>query len=496
VEAALGSQDAAVRLSAARALGVLGDATTVGPLLACVVAGPDGDEAAAARESLSRLRGPGVDAALAARLAPGDAAAKTEILRILAARQAVETVPAIGELAADSAEAVRKEAWKALGALARAGDAERLLNLLSRAGEPERDEAEKAVTAVLRGRGGVEALWPWLGKDMSPLARASFVRVAGNLGDERALEAVRQAVGAADAPVRDAAVRALAAWPTPTPVEDLVALAGHAQDPVHRILALRGAIRLAGQAKGRSPEQMARLVGELMGLARETAERKAVLAELGRCPAPEALALAQTYLPDPELATEAGVAVTQVAAAIQEVHRDLVLAALAPLVKASLDPAVTARAGKVLREMLKPTNLALGAVATSPDGTEPDGASGGDAAAVDGNPRSYWDETDNWHEYRLRVTFGEAQEVVALNLLWHPYEQHQAKNLDVLCDGVLASQVRDRRCLDHEMFVLLAEARRCTSIELVIPGRNGLVSPAIHELQVFGRDILPPGAPQ
>jgi hypothetical protein len=35
------------------------------------------------------------------------------------------------------------------------------------------------------------------------------------------------------------------------------------------------------------------------------------------------------------------------------------------------------------------------------------------------------------------------------------------------------------------MFIVLSPVR-CTSVELVIPGKNGLVSPAIHEFRVFG----------
>jgi len=495
VTAALASPVQEVRRAALEALGPLGDETTVGPLLGHLLAAPGNDEAAAAREALTRLRGSRVDRALAARLALDGEAGRTETVRILAARRAVRAVPVMAGLAGDPAEAVRKESWKALGGLAGAGDARLLLDLLSRAGEAERDEAEKAVTAVLRSHGGAEALLRRLEEESPPAVCAALIRVAGSLGDDRALPAVGQAVRSGDAGVRDAAVRALAAWPSPTPFEELVALAGHAQEPVHRVLALRGAVRMSGQVGGRSPEQMARLVGELMGLAGEAAERKAVLAELGRCPAPEAFALAQRYLADPDLATEAGVAVTQIAAGLQSTHRDLVLAALGPLLKASYDPAVSARAGRVLKDILKPVNLALGATATSPDRVDPDGASGGDAAAIDGNPQTYWDETDGCELYRLRVTCREPQELVAVNLLWHPYEQHQAKDLDVLCDGTLAAQVRDRRCLDNEMFLLLPAPTRCTSVELVIPGRNGLVSPAIHELQLFGRDIFPPEAP-
>jgi hypothetical protein len=140
----------------------------------------------------------------------------------------------------------------------------------------------------------------------------------------------------------------------------------------------------------------------------------------------------------------------------------------------------------VLKDILKPVNLARGATASSPDGLNPDGASGGDQAAIDGDPNTYWDEVDNADLYRLKVTLKEPQEVSSINILWHPYEQHQAKNLDVLCDGQVIAKVRDRKCFEHEMFITFPTVR-CGSVELVIPGKNGLVSPAIHEFQIFSR---------
>lgn len=63
----------------------------------------------------------------------------------------------------------------------------------------------------------------------------------------------------------------------------------------------------------------------------------------------------------------------------------------------------------------------------------------------------------------------------------------------MLCDGKVAKEVRGAKCFENEMFVALASVR-CTSVELVIPGKNGLVSPCIHEFQVFGR--FPPFASQ
>ena len=486
VQSAVSSGDPAVRLAAVSALGTLGNEAAVKTLVDRTKAEVATAERQAARNSLVHLRGPGINNVLTTLLSQSEVAQHAELIRILAARSAVSSVAAL-EKAAEAADGtVRQEAWKALGHLARASDVAALVELLVRARDEDRDEAEKSVGAVL-GRSDhpdLRAALQKLETVETPAARVSLIRLVSAVGDDSALPALRKAVQSGDAGLREAAVRGLAAWPTPTPLEDLVKIARTAPEPVYRVLAVRGAIRLSNNAEGRTPEQMAGLVTELMRLASAPAERKAVLAELGRCPTLDALRVAQKALADPELAAEAGLAVTQIASALRDKHRDEALAALEQVLEGNRDTALAARAFKVLKDILKPVNLALGATATSPDGLDSDGASGGDQAAIDGDPNTYWDEVDHADLYRLKVTFRDAREVALINILWHPYEQHQAKNLDVLCDGKVVAEVRKAKCFENEMCIPFSSVR-CTSVELVIPGKNSLVSPAIHEFQIF-----------
>ena len=493
VETAASSPDAAVRLAALTALGSLGNESTVKLLVERTLADAGTPEGDAARGSLLRLRAPRVNEALAGMLLQQTAGDKPELVRLLAARQASEVVGELEKMTADADATVRTESWKALGSLSRAADVKRLLERLLDVQEVDREEAERAVAAVLKkaAQPDVSPVLQQLDAVGAPVAQSSLLRILGAVGDDRGLPALRKGVQSGDPSVRDAAIRGLAAWPTPASFEDLVNIARSAPESVHRVLALRGAIRLSSQVTGHTPEQTTKLVGELLQLAREPAERKAVLAKLGQCPTPDALQLARQFLDQPELATEAGLAVTQIVDAIRATHRADAVAALQQVMAANPDAAVYARALKVLKDILQPVNLALGVTASSPDGLEPDGASGGDQAAIDDNPNTYWDEADHADLYRLQVTFREPRDVSSINILWHPYEQHQARNLDVLCDGKVVAEVREAACLEHEMFVAFPTVR-CTSVELSIPGKNGLVSPAIHELQIFGN--FPPNA--
>ena len=91
VQAAVASEDPAVRLAAVKALGTLGDETSVKPLLDRASTGVPTAERQAARESLMHLRGPRINEVLTSLLVPDDANRQVEFIRILAARNAVSS---------------------------------------------------------------------------------------------------------------------------------------------------------------------------------------------------------------------------------------------------------------------------------------------------------------------------------------------------------------------------------------------------------------------
>jgi len=225
-------------LAAINALGALGDESSVKPLVDMTAAGPAADRQAA-RNSLLLLRGPRINEVLTGLLSQNDPGRQAELIRILAARNAASSLAALEKMAEATDATVRKEAWKALGSLASTPDVPALLELLVRVRDEERDDAEKAVGAVLArsDRPDVGVVLQKLEIVDAAAARVSIIRLVSSVGDDSALPVLRQAVQSGDAGVRDAAVRGLADWPTPTPFEDLVNLARTAPEPVHRVLA-------------------------------------------------------------------------------------------------------------------------------------------------------------------------------------------------------------------------------------------------------------------
>ena len=101
----------------------------------------------------------------------------------------------------------------------------------------------------------------------------------------------------------------LANWPTPDPLEDLLALG-----TLHRPCYMPGAgvcgyIKLAQIPSSRTPAATATLLGTAMAVAARAEEKKSTLAALQRVVCPELSDVARQSLSDPLVAAEARVAV-------------------------------------------------------------------------------------------------------------------------------------------------------------------------------------------
>ena len=108
-----------------------------------------------------------------------------------------------------------------------------------------RGEAENAVVAAAAtteaGKNPAEPVLAAVPGAGSPEVRASLLRVLGRIAHASALPVLYQSAQDADAGVKDAAIRALAEWPTGEPAAVLFGIASDASaSQVHRVLALRG----------------------------------------------------------------------------------------------------------------------------------------------------------------------------------------------------------------------------------------------------------------
>ncbi len=302
------SGEGEVRAAALAALGKVGDASSIG-LLARAAASGEGDAQAVAQRSLEALSDPKANAVMMDALQDDDAKIRAELIRALTARGVSDAVPNLLETAKDPDPAVRAASLKALGVLGGTDDLAPLVALLVAAeADAERGEAGKAIVAVARKGhvpAAVTAVQAALPTATASEPQAALLTLLGQIGDDAGLDNVRAGVKSGDAAVQDAAIRALAAWPTATPLDDVFALAENAGREVHCILALRGAIRMLGMGSDRTGEESLALYQKAMGLATRPDEKKMALAGMADVGVSQVLEVVKQYADDPELKAEA-----------------------------------------------------------------------------------------------------------------------------------------------------------------------------------------------
>ncbi len=322
VVTAVKAKNESVRIAALKAVGQLGDASSVG-LLAQTAAAARGAEQKAARESLYRLRGPKVNGAVLAGVPKAEPKTKVELIKSTGERNISAGVSTLLKTATDSDRKVRVESLKVLKVIAGPehlpGLVELLLNLRSLS---DRNEAQKMVAAVAhkiedndRQAEAVLAVLPSV-KDVKK--QCSLLSVLGKIGDSSALPRLVEALNSDNIESRGAAIRALAEWPTSEPAVVLLEAAEKSENKVHRILALRGSIRLLGLYSKRTPEETIEMYKKAMTLAPDAIEKRRVLSGLANTKSLGALQMSADYLEDKTLFREAESAVVKIAGGIHD----------------------------------------------------------------------------------------------------------------------------------------------------------------------------------
>jgi hypothetical protein len=153
--------------------------------------------------------------------------------------------------------------------------------------------------------------------EKDPKRRADLLRVLGKIGDDSALALVRAALAGPGTVVVDAAVRALAEWPTVAARDDVFEIARSSLDLTHRVLATRAFVRMVGLEPYRAPEGAAADLMRVLALAPRPEEKKLVLSALVRFPCLASLKAAESLQADPAVAAEAKLAADRIRNALK-----------------------------------------------------------------------------------------------------------------------------------------------------------------------------------
>jgi len=345
------SPNETVRVAAIRALATAGDPATIDALAHTAAHGKEADQAAA-RGTLARLQGADVDARLLAAAAKGDWQVRVELLDAVVARRSPNAVPTLLKAATDSHHAVRLAAFKGLRALAGPDHYPALVKLLVDA-PTVRDiqAAQKALLAVTKQIGEPTARTaPILAamKGVRPEVEVAMVQALSRCGGPKALAAIRAGVKHPSSIVQDAAVRALAGWHDPTVAADLLQLVKGSKNETHRMLAIRGTLRLARAAGKESADASLKMLQEVKRAADSPGVKKMLLAAAAELNSPGALTMAAAFVGDPDVNAEATLATLRLARVVRTTDPDAAKAALARVLKLAKDPHAVRQANVLL----------------------------------------------------------------------------------------------------------------------------------------------------
>ncbi|MGE5611569.1 MAG: HEAT repeat domain-containing protein [Bacillota bacterium] len=352
---AVKSPDPAVRLAAIRALGRTGQANTLSVLLP-LAASTTGAEQQAARNSLDQLKGADVDDAMVGALTSANAKERVELIRSLGARNATKALPTVLKSAEDTETSVRVESFKSLSILASNNEIPALLNLLSHVKTPsERTAAEETIVSVCRKiAGGTDkdasaAPVLFLSATSSDIpAKCSYLRILSRIGGPKAMAALRSALKDNNPDVSEVALRALAEAGDMSAAPDLLDLAKNAEKPNHKVLALRGYLRLAGQKDLKSLNRL-NMYTQALPLATRAEEKRAVLSGVADLRTLAALDFILPCLENESIREEAAQAAVAIATNITKgAPSDKVKAAMETVLKLSKDAKVRQSAQSVL----------------------------------------------------------------------------------------------------------------------------------------------------
>jgi len=305
VTKAASSEDKDVRAAALEALGSVGGADSVDLLVKAATTEQT------ARASLLRIKGDGVDANIIKAVSTGEIKARIEAIGALKARGCKQAVSALFKSAVSKEPDVRRAAIGALGSLAGEKDINGLLTLLVRPADPkDRSGIERAAGVAFLSIADKEKSADKIlavMRSASGDAKAALVRLLAQTPTTKALNAVKAMLKDQAETVKEASVRTLSAWPDATPADTVLALAKSTSNKTHRVLLLRGYVRMASLT--RDPTDMCM---QAIKLAESTQDKKLVLSGFGASGSMEALNTVAKYLDDKNTREEAAMAAAKI----------------------------------------------------------------------------------------------------------------------------------------------------------------------------------------
>ena len=305
-----------VRLSALRALGQIGDRSSVLILIGALDGTPA--EKTLAKTSLLQLKARGTDDELIKQLPDQDEATRIALIQILTDR---DSSGSVSELLKQATSGTSKLAVASYRAIRKLAEAKYLPELISHLQQCKNDKVRTAIVNALTGiahrcnlqeslSGQIETA---LSTSQTIDTRKSLLKVAGKLYNERSLVILEKALQ--DKAVKGIALRQLAQWPDVEALPVLKSAYKNDSDRTNRIVALRAVIRLLKLQNQLTMADTVRDYRDVLAAAKQPEEKKMLLSGLAQLRTPQALDLVGPLLDEEGVRAEAQLAAVQIATA-------------------------------------------------------------------------------------------------------------------------------------------------------------------------------------
>ena len=311
---------AEVRTAALVALGLLPGTGDVVTLLARTAAEANSPEAKTARQSLSRLNGPGVTTAILAGAEKGEARIRAAYLEQLALRNLTEGLPLLLKCRPEADAAIRAAAVGSLGDLAPFSQQPAVLDwAIAATDDTEQTRALRALVNITlrnpdtadRGRRIYATL-----ENAQPAVAIRLMPVLARLGGAASADCAAKLASRDDAKIAQAATEALGRWSDATALPALATITEKATVGAVREAARESALRSLDRNRDKWVPATTAVVGRLLASTANAASRKKLLTLLARAGDAAALQLAQDLQTDSALGDEARYAAAAIQAAL------------------------------------------------------------------------------------------------------------------------------------------------------------------------------------
>lgn len=466
-----------LRRAALTALGELGDSSAVTPIIR--EGNRDSSLEGTVSDALERLRGVTVNRKIVALLSASTPAMQSALLDVLVERNANEEIPSLLRLSSNPK--MRMGIVSVVGKLGGVKDCPALFQMLQMAGDAQRDGISQALAEICTR---AHTLTPLVTEynQSAGVEKISLIGAIASVGGPDALPPLAQAALFPDPLISIPAINALSSLNDASALAPLCkAYEGAYTDDV-RTLALRGIVQVAPLTEGNEFVKSADLLATLLKSVTATADRNTLLSVLGKLPCSASFRVVNAYINTPATAISAERASLDIAQVIGMRHPDE-CARIVRSLKNSSDEEIRKRAASLLAQLALGRNLAIGGVATHPDGLFRDGQASGAQAAIDGDPKTYWDETDNQKLYVLQVHWQKPINFNMMRIMGYVQDNYAPKDFEIVCDGKVVKTVTNAIYENNLLIVHLPDTV-CDTLQLRITGYYGN-SPAIRELELY-----------